>query len=320
MGGHDEAQLAAGADQDQFRTATRRVGHHVGSAGQAGGRGVAAAIERGHWLPRQHENRRLVPELENDAIGLDHLVGIAGPDHDQPGHRPPGDQLLHGLVGRTVLAVAHGVVCEDEERGQLHQRREPDRRPRVVAEDEEGGPERPDLRQREPVDDRRHGVLADPEVKVSAAGTLRLEVAGVGKLQRGLVRRAEVGRAAEKPGNVLREHVEHLPGSIAAGEPLGIGWKRREILVPAGGKLATLHRLDFSGQRRVLCSVVGKELLPGGVGGCAAGSDAGREVLADAFGHEKRGVGRPAVGHLGETDLFLAQRFAVGRGGVVLVG
>ena len=275
MGRHDEAQLAARADQDQLGAATWRIGHHVGSVGQAGGRGVAAAIERGQWLPGQHENRRLMPELENHAIGLDDLVGITRPDHDQPGHRPPGDQLLHGLVGRTVFAVAHGVVREDEERGQFHQRREPDRRPRVVAEDEKRGPERPDLRQRQPVDDRRHGVLADPEVKVSAARTLRLEVAGVGKLQRGLVRGTEVGRAAEKPGNVLREHVEHLPGSIAAGQPLGIGWKRREIAVPAGGKLATLHRLDFSGKGGMLCGITGEERLPGGVGSCTTGPDAG---------------------------------------------
>ena len=51
-------------------------------------------------------------------------------------------ELLDGLMGRAILAVAHRVVREDEDGRQLHQRRQPDRGPRVVAEDEEGGAER----------------------------------------------------------------------------------------------------------------------------------------------------------------------------------
>ena len=51
----------------------------------------------------------------------------------------------------------------------------------------------------------------------------------------------------------------------------------------------------------------------------AARADAGGEVLADAVGHEELRVLRPAVGALGELDFLVAQRLAVGRGGVLLV-
>ena len=44
-----------------------------------------------------------------------------------------------------------------------------------------------------------------------------------------------------------------------------------------------------------------------------------REVLADAVGHEELGVLRPAVVPLGEPDLLLAERLAVGGAGVLLV-
>ena len=48
--------------------------------------------------------------------------------------------MLDRLVSRAVFSVAHGVVREHEDGGQFHQRREPDRRPRVVAEDKKVAP------------------------------------------------------------------------------------------------------------------------------------------------------------------------------------
>jgi hypothetical protein len=46
-------------------------------------------------------------------------------------------------MGRSVFAVAHRVVREDEDGRQFHKRGEPDGGPRVVAEDEEGRSKRP---------------------------------------------------------------------------------------------------------------------------------------------------------------------------------
>ena len=51
----------------------------------------------------------------------------------------------------------------------------------------------------------------------------------------------------------------------------------------------------------------------------AAGADAGREVLADAVGHEELRVLGPAVAPLGEADLLVAERLAVRRARVLLV-
>ena len=51
----------------------------------------------------------------------------------------------------------------------------------------------------------------------------------------------------------------------------------------------------------------------------AALADARLEVLAHAVGHEELGVLGPAVVALGQPDLFLAQRLAVRRAGVLLV-
>ena len=44
------------------------------------------------------------------------------------------------------------------------------------------------------------------------------------------------------------------------------------------------------------------------------------KLLHDPVGHEELGILRPAIGALGEPDLLLAQRLAMGRGGVDLVG
>ena len=51
----------------------------------------------------------------------------------------------------------------------------------------------------------------------------------------------------------------------------------------------------------------------------AALADAGGEVLADAVGDEELRVLRPAVDALGQADLLVAERLAVGLGRVLLV-
>src|SRR5262249_44369945 len=113
-------------------------------------------------------------------------------------------------MSRAVFAVAHGVVGKNEERRQLYQSGEPDRRPRVVAEDEESRAESTELGKREPVNGCSHGVLADTEMQILSTRTAGLEVARALVGQSGLVRRPEIPRAAEEPGYVLRQHVQHF--------------------------------------------------------------------------------------------------------------
>ena len=58
---------------------------------------------------------------------------------------PAARRAADRLVGRTVLAETDRVVGEEVDHRHLHQRREPDRWPRVVGEGQIGGPERPQL-------------------------------------------------------------------------------------------------------------------------------------------------------------------------------
>jgi citrate lyase beta subunit len=122
MGRDDQGDLAARADEDDVGQAARGLRHHIGAPRHAGGRGIFAAIECRQSLARQCDHGRLMPQLQDMAIGLDDLVGIARSQHDQAGNGAQRDQLLHRLMGRSVLAIAHGVMGEDENGRELHER------------------------------------------------------------------------------------------------------------------------------------------------------------------------------------------------------
>jgi len=81
-----------------------------------GGRRILVAIESGERLPRQYQDGWLVAQLHDVAIGLDDLVGIGRTQSDKTGYRAQGGKLLYRLMGGAVLAVAHSVMREDEER------------------------------------------------------------------------------------------------------------------------------------------------------------------------------------------------------------
>ena len=117
MGLHGEAEFAARGDEDDLGIAAWRVAKHVGAPGHPGGRRILGPVQRGQRLARQRQHGRLVTQLHNMAVGLHHFVGVARPQHHQPGNGAQRHQLFHRLVGRAVLAVAHGVVREDQERG-----------------------------------------------------------------------------------------------------------------------------------------------------------------------------------------------------------
>ena len=102
--------------------------------------------------------------------------------------------MLDRLVGGTVFSVTHGVVRKHENSGQLHQRRETDRRSRVVAEDEERCAKGPEFGQRETVHYRGHRVLANTEMQVLPTRAFSLEISRTCESQGGLVRWPEVRR------------------------------------------------------------------------------------------------------------------------------
>ena len=114
--------------------------------------------------------------------------------------------MLDRLMGRAVFSVSHRIVRKHENRGQFHERGEPDCRSRVVAEDEERCAEGPNFGQRESVDNRGHRMLANTEMQVLARA-VRLEISCAGERQRRLVRWPEIRGSTEKPWNVLCEEI-----------------------------------------------------------------------------------------------------------------
>src|SRR5262245_15054653 len=156
-------------------------------------------------------------------------------------------------------------------------------------------------------------------MQVAAAWSRGLEIAGARKGKRGPVRRGEVGRSSQEPRNSLCDHSKYLAGVFAPGDALGIGREARQVTVPSGRELAALHLIDLGGEIGKLAAVVGKERLPPRARGSPARADAGIELFAHPVGNEKLRVFRPAIGALGQTYLFVAQRIAVRRGRVDLV-
>ena len=88
---------------------------------------------------------------------------------------------------RPILAITHGVMGEHEDGRNLHERGEADRRPGIVAEDEERRAEGAQFRQRQTVDDCRHRMLANAEMKIAASRSFGFEVSGIGEFERCLI-------------------------------------------------------------------------------------------------------------------------------------
>ncbi len=141
---------------------------------------------------------------------LDDLVGVARAEDEQSRDRTQRSQLLHRLVGRTVLAHADGVVREDVDDGDLHERGETHGAAGIVGEDQEPRPVRPQLRDCDAVGERGRGVLPHPEVEVSAGPRLALEIAGTLEDQTSLGRGRQIRGPADEPRHDLGQRVEHL--------------------------------------------------------------------------------------------------------------
>ena len=301
-----------------------RIGQHVGAAGDAGRGGVAAAVQGGQRLARQHQRHGLVPDRHDHPPGLDDLVGVAGPHVDHAGHGADRGDLLDGLVGGPVLADADRVVGVDVDQREFHQRREPQRAALEVGEDEEPGLVGAQLGQREPVADRRGGVLADPEVQVATGpvawiGVSWAEVAGAVEGQARLVRRRQVRRPADQPRHPPRDRVEHLAARVAAGDALRVGRELRQVGVPSVGQRPALHVVELLGQVGVFGGVAGEQLLPLAAAPPAVLCHRGGEVLLDPVGDEEGLVLGPVVEALGGGDLVRPEGLAVRGVGALLV-
>ena len=122
-------------------------------------------------------------------------------------------------MGRPVFPDPNRVVRKDVYDRLTHQSTEPKRRTQVVAEDQKGAAVRlkPAV-QGHPVHGRGHGVLPYPESKVPPLRHLRLKVTPTRDV--GLVRPAEVRRAADEVFHLRRELVEREAAGLSGGDLL----------------------------------------------------------------------------------------------------
>ncbi len=109
-----------------------------------------------------------------------------------------------------------------------------------------------------------------------------------------------------------------LPDDSRVARPLASAGKRGQIFVPSLGRLLLLHPVELLPPGRDIalayslnsafhCSLNCRPRLPMHIA----------EILAHAVGNQKLGVFRPAVDALRQLDFLFAERFAVGRLGVL---
>src|SRR5258708_264474 len=82
--------------------------------------------------------------------------------------------LFRSSVGRGCRD--NGIMSKHKNRRQLHNRRESNSGPRIIAEDKKRRPESPDLGERHTIHNRSHGVLSNSVVQIFPPGRFSLEI------------------------------------------------------------------------------------------------------------------------------------------------
>src|SRR5215472_4559580 len=176
--------------------------------------------------------------LHRDLPCFCHFICISGTNQHEIRHRAQRRKLFNGLMRRTVFAQADRIVSENKDDRRLHQRSQADRRTLIIAEIKEGPTERQKPRNRHAIQCSSHGVFAYAEMNVSPLVLRWREIAST--LQVRLVGVAQVRRAADQPGNILRKSIHDLPAALTRGDTLRVCWKYRKTLIPIFWKLALL--------------------------------------------------------------------------------
>src|SRR5690242_2408959 len=104
---------------------------------------------------------------------------------------------------RAVLADADRIMGEDVNDRQFHQCTQTHSAARIVTEDEESRSVRPHFHQAQPVQDRRHRMLADTEVKIAAIAAAGLKIAGAIEGEPSPGGWSQICRSAYEPRNSL---------------------------------------------------------------------------------------------------------------------
>src|SRR5450631_3711186 len=314
-----QLHLAARANQNDVRISFVGIGQDIGAARQAFRRRVFGTVKDGQCLTAEDKTGRIALRLDENTVSLAHLVGIRGAQYREAGDATQAQELFDRLMSRAIFADADGVMREDMKHRQFHQGSKADRRLHVVAENQERRTERAQMAKPHSVDDGAHGVFANAEMHVAAAGGLCLQCTSAIERQVGLGGWREIGSAAQNPRHILGDGVEHLPRGVACRNAFFIGLEVRQIGIPPHRQFVFQIAQNFVGGLRVGLSVIGEGLLPCGIQACAAFADAILEGVIDAVGHQKLCVFRPAVEALGLAHFLCTERVAVRGGGVLLV-
>jgi hypothetical protein len=155
--------------------------------------------------------------------------------------------------------------------------------------------------QGQPVADRPHAVLTNPEADV-AAGLGCGQVPST--LDVGQVGLGQVGRPAYQVRQVGRDGVDGLLGRLAGGLLGRLGERLVQLGVPAGRQLAGQRGPELAGQARLALTQGGQSALPGHPL-LPVGGDPDLPALRHPLGHLEVLVGVPAVDLLGRPDLVL---------------
>src|SRR5258707_3429554 len=228
--------------------------------------------------------------------------------------------MFDGLVRWAIFADADGIVREDVDQGNFHQRAEPDRTSPVVAENQEPRLEGSQLRQRQTVENRAHRVFTDPKVQIAARPTVGLKITCARERQSRLGGRRKVRGATDHPGKIRRDGIEDFGRGVASGYSLAVSRKNGNVLRPVDRQLAFLNLIELRGKFGKLFPVLGELFLPLFAGFAAPPSNPGLEVLVYPAGNQDLGVGRPAVRLLHQLNLLFAERLAVRRTRVLTMG
>src|SRR5579884_295896 len=162
-------------------------------------------------------------------------------------------------------------------------------------------------------------MFADAEMKVAPAIMIRLKITSAVKSKARFGGRSQISRAANQPGNILRNHIQYFCRGIAAGDALFISREGWDVFVPSVRKFTALHaRKMVSAFRRIFLESI-KERFPLRAQLAPTLPNAFRKVFTDTIRYVKLGIFRPTIRFFGQADLIFTQRFAVGFFGVLLV-
>jgi hypothetical protein len=255
LGARLDGQLDLGArrDEDHVGRAVRRILQDVRALARQLGRGelLGRPVVRRNVLARQREADGPVVALQRLEPGVRRLVRVGGAHDRKVRDRAERREVLDRLVGGTVLAEGDGVVRPDEDARNVHERRETNRGAHVVGELEEGPAVRAGLAvERDAVEDRRHGVLANTEVQHAAvrrtAPVVRRPFGRderLGAVDRRVVRTGQVGGTAPELGELRREGVDDL-AARGAGRDRAAALEEGEGLLDVLGERVRLEPVE----------------------------------------------------------------------------